>query len=280
MQQHQRQQPGDLHVGQQLVEQATQPNGLGAEVGAGQRCPGRCRIPFVEHQVDHPQHALQARRQFRALRHPIGQLGIADLRLGSHDALGDGAGRRQKGPGDLLGGQIADLTQGQRHATIGRQGRMAAGEDQPQTVVFHLVHLRRLGCVFQLLGQQPQRGIEARPPAQGIDGLEATGGHQPGARVVRNAIAWPLLQRGGEGVLQCFLGTIEITQQADQRGQDPTRFAAVDRLDLRRRNGSSERHAQRCGSWRKGRTSTQPRLAGGIFAAMASASRWSAASIR
>ena len=96
MQQHQRQQPGDLHVGQQLVEQATQPNGLGAEVGAGQRCPGRCRIPFVEHQVDHPQHALQACRQFRALRHPIGQLGIADLRLGSHDALGDGAGRRQK----------------------------------------------------------------------------------------------------------------------------------------------------------------------------------------
>lgn len=157
---------------------------------------------------------------------------------------------------------------------------MAAGEDQPQTVVFHLVHLRRLGRVFQLLGQQPQRGIEARPPAQGIDGLEATGGHQPGARVVRNAIAWPLLQRGGEGVLQRFLGTIEITQQADQRGQDPTRFAAVDRLDLRRRNGSSERHAQRCGSWRKGRTSTQPRLAGGIFAAMASASRWSAASIR
>jgi len=88
-----------------------------------------------------------------------------------------------------------------------------------------------------------------------------------------------LLQRGGEGVLQCFLGAIEITQQADQRGQDPTRLATIDRLDLRRRNGSSERHAQRCGSWRKGRTSTQPRLAGGIFAAMASASRWSAASI-
>ncbi|MNH42670.1 hypothetical protein D3C79_1044150 [compost metagenome] len=41
----------------------------------------------------------------------------------------------QKRSGNLLGGQVADLAQGQRHLGVGGQRRVAAGEDQPQTVV-------------------------------------------------------------------------------------------------------------------------------------------------
>ncbi len=193
VQQHQRQQAHHLGVGQQFQQQPAEADGLGAKIGPGQRRPRRSRIALVEHQVDHPQHAVEPCRQFLALRHAVGNPRIADPCLCTHDTLGDGGGRGEEGPRDLLGGQVADFAQGQRHARIGRQRRVAAGEDQPQTIVFHLVELRFMRLALQLLGQQPQRGIEPCPPAQGIDGLEAPGGHQPGARIARYAVARPLL---------------------------------------------------------------------------------------
>ena len=67
-------------------------------------------------------------------------------------------------------------------------------------------------------------------PAQAVNGLEAAGGHQPGTGIVGQALARPLCQGGGEGLLQRFLGALEVTKQPDQGGKDTPRLGPVDRL--------------------------------------------------
>jgi hypothetical protein len=42
---------------------------------------------------------------------------------------------------------------------------------------------------------------------------------------------WPLFNGGGEGIMQRFLGQVEVAEQANQRGKDATRLRAVDLLD-------------------------------------------------
>ena len=76
------------------------------------------------------------------------------------------------------------------------------------------------------------RGIEAALPAQPVDGLEASGGDQPGARIVRHAVPRPLRGGGDEGLVQRFLGTVEIAEQADERCQDTLPLGPVDGLDI------------------------------------------------
>ena len=82
------------------------------------------------------------------------------------------------------------------------------------------------------LGQRGQRGVEAGPAAQRVDRLEAAGGDQPGPRVGRHAVARPLLDRRGEGVVQRLLGEVEVAEQADERGEHAARFGAVDGVHL------------------------------------------------
>lgn len=232
VQQHQREQTHQLRIRQQLEQQPAQADRLAAQADAGQLGAAGGRIALVEHQIDHPQHVIQARRQLLTRRHAVGNRGVADLLLGAHDALGDGAGRGEKGAGDFLGLQVADLAQGQRHLRIAGQCRVAAGEDQSQAIVLQpvVIPVRFLGGI-QLIGQQVQRGIEACTPTQPINGLEAPSRNQPGTRVGRYAVVRPLLQRGEEGVVQRFLGQVEVTEQADQRRQHPPRLAPVDGLD-------------------------------------------------
>lgn len=130
VQQHQGEQAEGLGVGQQLDQQAADADRLAAEIGAGQAGAGGGRVALVEHQVDHLQDVAQPLGEFLQGRYLVGNPGLADLVLGPHDALGDGAGRGEEGAGDLLGAQVADLAQGQRHLCLGGQRRVAAGEDQ------------------------------------------------------------------------------------------------------------------------------------------------------
>ncbi len=93
---------------------------------------------------------------------------------------------------------------------------MAAGEDQPQAVVFEVFTLPfGLVVAVQLIGQQAQGCVETCPLAQPVDGLEATSRDQPGARIGRQTVTRPLLHRRDKGVMQGFLGQLEIAQQAD-----------------------------------------------------------------
>ena len=58
-------------------------------------------------------------------------------------------------------------------------------------------------------------GVESGAPPNCVDGLEAAGRYEPGARIGGHAIARPLLQSCPESVVQRLLGDVEIAEQAD-----------------------------------------------------------------
>jgi hypothetical protein len=144
---------------------------------------------------------------------------------------------------------------------------MAAGEDQLQPLVgkgplLHLV-LHGLGHVEQacLLGE---RAIAT----QAVDRAVAGGDRQPGARVGRRAFAGPALGRDRERLLRGFLGEIEVTEEADEVGEDAAPLVPKDLLEQRYLSTS-------------GRTSIAPPIrAAGIRAAISSAASRSSASTR
>ena len=77
--------------------------------------------------------------------------------------------------------------------------------------------------------------VETRAPPHAVDRLETSGRHQPGARIGGHAVARPLLQRRPEGIVQRFLGDVEVAQQADQRGEHTAGVGEIDgihRLDV------------------------------------------------
>ena len=95
-------------------------------------------------------------------------------------------------------------------------------------------------------------------------GLEATRGHQPRPRAGGNTVAWPALRRRGEGVLERLLGELEFAQQADERGQDPTRLLPIQGVDRRADvpghvlGHDAERSRTRASTSKMGRTSMLP----------------------
>ncbi len=133
---------------------------------------------------------------------------------------------------DFLGRETADFAQGERHLRIGRERRVAAGENEPQAIILDRLAVRWSGLVddcIHLLGDILHR-VEPRAPAYAIDRLEPTRGYQPRARIRRDAVAGPLLERCAKSIVQRLLGEVEVAQQPDQRGEDPSRFGPIDCL--------------------------------------------------
>ena len=169
------------------------------------------------------QHHIESVGELGRLGHLIGQAGVADLGLGAHDALGERGSAGEEGAGDLLGGEPAHFAERQRDLRVGRERRMAAGEDEPEPVVLDRLIVRShhlLGLSREPLGDLVARGIEAGIPADAVDRLEAAGGHQPRPRVPWHAVARPLLGGSDEGVVERFLGALEIAEKADQRREN------------------------------------------------------------
>ena len=187
-------------------------------------------IAFVEHEVDHAQHVVEARGELRPRGDFIGNARVADLSLRAHDALRERGRRREECRGDLLGLEAAHFAQRQRDLRVGSERRMAAGEDQAQAVVLDRLGLRRLLGGDRLDLAVVER-VVARAPPDAVDRLEAPGGDEPCARIVRNAFGGPLLERGAEGVMQRFFRDLEIAEQAHECGENAPRFGAVERLD-------------------------------------------------
>ncbi len=84
-------------------------------------------------------------------------------------------------------------------------------------------------------------GGESCPATYPVNRLEAPCRYQPWHRLVGNAVARPLFDRGFECLLQGFFGCIEVAQQTNQGGEYASRFAAVN---------SFNRVAYRHGVWR------------------------------
>src|SRR4030088_768870 len=64
-----------------------------------------------------------------------------------------------------------------------------------------------------------------------IDRALLGGGHEPGARVVRDARLRPLLERGDESILRKVLGQTDIADDPRQPGDEPRRLDPPDCID-------------------------------------------------
>ena len=174
----------------------------------------------------------------------LGQLGrrrdlirdprVPDLGLGPNNPLRQGRRRREKRPGNFLGRQTADLAERQGDLRIGRQCRVTARENQAKLVVLDAF----IGCPRRVILHgdvgpltHVLQGIETGLPAHVVDRLETSCGHQPCARIAGHTVTRPLIQRCPEGVLQGFLGFVEVAQEADQSGEYTARVGEVDGIN-------------------------------------------------
>ena len=112
----------------------------------------------------------------------------------------------------------------------GDEGRVAAGEDQPQAVVGELLALH--GLLLCLRPQPLEAGedlglhLERALAAQPVDRAVAGDPGDPGARVVGQPVARPSFERNHEGVLNRLLGEVEVAEDADQARDRPPRLAS------------------------------------------------------
>src|SRR5262249_61640778 len=210
--------------------------------------------------------------------------GVADLLLRPHQALRHGFLAHQEGTRHGRSRKAADGTERQRHLRLRAERGMATGEDQPQHVVAESVvalfdrrHLRRDSRLrLELAAFLALQDLAAQP----VDRLMATDVDEPGAGVRGNAARGPLLDRRRDGVLQAFLGKLEIADEADQRREDATRPVPERRVDGARGYARFACHGTSSEKTRIGRTSMEPNRAEGTRSAIVMAWSRSLASIR
>ena len=107
---------------------------------------------------------------------------------------------------DLVGRQAAEQAQRQRHARFGRQHRVASDEHQAQHVVADVVFSnsnfvldrlelrpREVLLDLQLTTEQLLLLREPHAAANEVDGAVFGRGHEPSARLIRDARLGPLL---------------------------------------------------------------------------------------
>jgi len=152
--------------------------------------------------------------QLAGRRHLEGHVGLRERALGPHDSLGHGGLRHQEGPGNLLCGEPAEQPQREGHSGLVRKHGVAGREHQTEQVVAGGVVHRglqiRLGALaqaLQLAAQLVLLALEHLAPSQPVDGAVLGRGHEPGARVVRDARLRPLLQGGHESLITRSLDT-------------------------------------------------------------------------
>ena len=120
---------------QERGHQTTQTDRLGAEIGPDERFAAGGRVALVENQVDHRQHGVQPRGHVVRVGHGERNAGLADLALGTHEALGHRGGWHHKRARDLVRFKATQRAERERDLGFVGEGRVAAGEDQPQAIV-------------------------------------------------------------------------------------------------------------------------------------------------
>jgi len=129
---------------------------------------------------------------------PIGDL-ERDVRrgegpFGPDDALGHGRLRDKEGACDLGGRQAPEQAQRQRDPGLGREDRVAGGDDEAEQVVFDPivdrgVEIGRFAALpaLEVATDLLLLSLESPPAPHPVDRAVPGGGHEPGARVVRDA---------------------------------------------------------------------------------------------
>ena len=122
----------------------------------------------------------------------------------------------------------------ERDAGLGRQRRMAAGEDEAQALVREFVRLAILGdAPAQRLERLERRALLRERPlaADAVDRLVARDLRDPRARIRRDAVARPALQRDYERLLDGLLREVEIADRPDERRDRPPRLTSEQAVD-------------------------------------------------
>src|SRR5690606_30099858 len=96
--------------------------------------------------------------------------------------------------------------------------------------------------------------------ANAVDAFAASGCGDPGGRVGGYALARPVVERLGEGVLHRLLGEVEVAEDADQGRQDRAGLLAKNAFDrnLWRWGRRAHHSATAAARSNTGRTSTPP----------------------
>ena len=225
-------------VRHQTGQDTAEPQRLLAQLGTHPVLAARCRVALVEDEVDDLEHRSQTGGELGAARHLDGDARLGQGPLGADDPLSDGRFRDEECMGDLVGRQSAEQAQRQRHAGLGRENRMAGREHEAEEVVPDLVveccievglrcRLLRLDLTSERLVLAREQGASA----QAVDRAMLRGGHEPGARVVRDACLRPLLERRDERILRELLGKPDVAHHPREPGDEPRRLDPPDRLD-------------------------------------------------
>jgi hypothetical protein len=165
-------------------------------------------------------------------RHAEGDARGADLSLRANEPLGHRRLGHEEGAGDLVGGQPAEGAEGERDLRLARERRVAAREDQAQSLVGDGIRLLRFRLRPGFLQRRQQLGFvsERALTPDPVDRAVACCRQQPRAGVVGGAVAWPALERGREGLLYRVLGEINVAEGADEDRERAPPFLPEDRF--------------------------------------------------
>ena len=262
---HQRDEAVDLGLlRDELGQDAPEPQRVLAERGPHPVVAGRRRVALVEDEVDDLEHRRQTRGKLGPAGDLEGDARLGERPLGPDDALGDRRLRDEERARDLVGRQTAEQAERERDARLGREDRMAGREHEAQQVVADVVvdggvEVRRghLLLGLELATELLVLALEPLASAQEVDRAMLRGGHEPGARVVRDARLRPLLERGDERILREVLGETDVAHDPREAGDEPGGLDPPDRVD--RAMGIGSRHGHRLDHLRS--ASARPRCA-------------------
>src|SRR5204863_2912482 len=114
---------------------------------------------------------------------------------------------------------------------LGRECRVATGEDQAESLVGHRLFL--VVVALQLCEPLEQLGLPRQRllAPNAVDRPVPRRRGQPGRRVLRHSVAWPALESGRDRVLEGVLGELEVAEDADQGGEDAAPLLAEEGFD-------------------------------------------------
>jgi len=165
-------------------------------------------------------------------RHAKGNAGVADLALGTNEPLGERGLRDEERTRDLTGLEARNLAQRQGDARFGREGRMAAREDEAQAFVGNRAHVVLL-LGSKLLEAREELGLARQRPfaADAIDRTVPRGRDDPRSRVARGAVLRPPFERARERFLDSILGELKVPENTDEDRDRTSPLLAEDRVD-------------------------------------------------
>jgi len=121
------------------------------------------------------------------------------------------------------------------HARLGREHGVAGDEHQPQQIVADIFIERCFDVGRRWRLQVVSCGLMLRADqflaAPRVQRSILRSGHQPGARIVRNAERGPLLQRDDHRVLRQLFRESDVAHEPDEACDEPRRLDAKHRLD-------------------------------------------------